>query len=504
MKKVMLFRLFVYLILSTIIFACSTEKEIYLIPVETILKDGMIKLTDNIGEWDSNIIYEKGGYMFFKENDESVDDLYLQFMSPTGDYDCCIFANKSNYLPEILYFSDETYYFDNIGDTLVVSFATENKYEILDSIPFEITGYNCYSRSENNFLTITYLNRDDKVQKVVRALDAILEKGENYTSSQVKRLKTALDNISNFYYYENVEEIIDDLDLCRQTYGEKGDSVIYCISQYATNAKLHTFDSARFGVTTKTSMGAEVYCNTAVVSGRIFCPNDQVKEKGKWGIIYSKDYHDLNFDSENAFVVYADNMDFSVELCNLDCNTTYYYATFYRFNSSDHGDLFHHYGTKDAEYYVDSWPNSFKTLNPSVKVVSITNNEPVLFEEGQYQDWYTGELYGHYIHCTIYPKIVVQLDGIKNIIGYSIEFKHNVPFHHSYIDGPYLYEEEWLWDGFIEDKWSADNKISGNNNLRVIVYVKEGMGVREIRSEWKSIHYSYLTGVSLISSNNGQ
>ena len=44
---------------------------------------------------------------------------------------------------------------------------------------------------------------------------------------------------------ENVEEIIDDLDLCRQTYGEKGDSVIYCISQYATNAKLHTFDSAR-------------------------------------------------------------------------------------------------------------------------------------------------------------------------------------------------------------------------------------------------------------------
>ena len=496
MKNVMLFPFIVCIMFVTIFTACSSDEDIHSIPVSTILKDGMIKLTNDVGEWDANVIYEEDGYMFFKEKDEAVDNLYLQFKSPMGDYDCCVLANKSNFLPEILCFSDETYYFDNWGDTLVVSMATENKFEVLDSVSFEISGYKFFSKSGNKHLIINYLNRDDKILKVVRALDAILGASENYTSSQLNRLKKALNNISMFHYYENVEEIVDGLDLCRQEYGEKGDSVIYCFSQYATSAKVSTFNSARFAVTVQTRMGASVYCNSAVVSGRIFCPNDQVSEKGTWGIIYAKEPNDLRFESENANVEYATEMDFTVELRNLEANTTYYYATFYKFNTEDHGDLFHHFGRKDAEYYVGSWPNSFTTLDPIVKVVSITNNEPVSFNEGQYQDWYTGELYGHYIHCTIYPKIVVKLEGIKKVIGYSVEFQNSVPFSHSYENGPYPRDEEFYWDGLIGDKWSADQKISGNNKLRVIVYIKEGMEVREIRSEWKAIHYSYLTGVS--------
>ena len=192
---------FACIIMVTTFWACSsaTDEDMDLIPVEVVLEEGMIKLMNGIGDWDANVIYEKDGYVFFKENHEAIDNLYLQFMSPKNDYNCCILADKSDYLPEVLHFSDETYYFENLGDTIVVSLSTEEKYEVLDSIPFEISYSNSYSKAVGTFTTITYLNRDDKIQKVVRALDAILEAGESYTSSQVKRLKRALDNISMFY-----------------------------------------------------------------------------------------------------------------------------------------------------------------------------------------------------------------------------------------------------------------------------------------------------------------
>lgn len=475
------------LIMVIAFWACSSveDEDLNLIPVEVALEEGLIKLTNGIGDWDANVIYEKDGYVFFKENHEAIDNLYLQFMSPKNDYNCCILADKSDYLPEVLCFSDETYYFENLGDTIVVSLSTEEKYEVLDSIPFEISYSNSYSKAVETFTTITYLNSDDKIQKVVRALDAILEAGESYTSSQVKRLKGALDNISMFYYYENVEEIINELDLCRQEYGEKGDSVIYCFSQYATKVKIQEFDSAIYGVTTKTRMGAEVSCNSAIVSGRIFCPNSQVSEKGQWGIIYAKDREDLNFESENAYIVYATEKDFTVELRNLDLNTTYYFATFYKFNSRDHGSLYHHYGPKDAEYYVDSWPNSFKTVEPIVEITSISNAEPV------WLDVVGG--------CIIYPKIKMNFKGIKYVLGYSYEFQKSVPFYYSYVDGPYLFDEERLiseYENPICDKWSANSKISGYNKLRTVIYVKTSMGIASVVSEWIPVHYSYASGVS--------
>lgn len=495
-KSVMLLSYIICIIMTTFS-ACSSEEIIDdLIPVETILEKGMIKLTNNVGEWDVNVIYEKDGYIFLKENDEAVESLYLQFMSPLNDYDCCILADKTNYLPEVLSFPDETYYFDNLGDTIVVSLSTEETFEVLDTIPFEISGYNSFSKSQKALTTITYLNRDDKIQKVVKALNAILNAGENYTSSQVKRLKKALDNISMFYYYENVEDIIDELDLCRQEYGEEGDSIIYCFSQYATKAKIKTFNSARYGVTTKTRMGAEVYCNSAIVSGRIFCANRQVSEKGKWGIIYAKDRHDLNFESENAQIVYATEKDFNVELRNLDMNTTYYYATFYKFNSKDHGDLYHHYGPKDAEYYVDSWPNSFKTVEPVVEIVSISNYEPVVFDELPEYDPITGQYTGgYYVGCTIYPKIRAKTEGIKYALGYTYELQGSVPFVHDV--GYMLEDEESIYSEWvIKDKWSADLKLSGNTKLRFVIYIKTSTGIIGIPSEWIPVHYSYSSGVS--------
>lgn len=480
-KSVMLLSYIICTIIMTTFSACSSEEIIDgLIPVETVLEKGMIKLTDNVGEWDVNVIYEKDGYIFLKENDEAVGSLYLQFMSPLNDYDCCILANKTNYLPEVLSFSDETYYFDNLGDTIVVSLSTEESFEVLDTIPFEISANNSFSKSQKALTIITYLNRDDKIQKVVKALDAILDAGENYTSLQVKRLKKALDNISMFYYYENVEDIIDELDLCRQEYDEEGDSIIYCFSQYATNAKIKTFNSARYGVTTKTRMGAEVYCNSAIVSGRIFCSNRQVSEKGKWGIIYAKDRHDLNFESENAQIVYATEKDFYVELRNLDMNTTYYYATFYKFNSKDHGDLYHHYGPKDAEYYVDSWPNSFKTVGPVVEITSISNEYPVLVDEDL---------------CCIYLKIKIKPKGIKYALGCSYELQNSVPFYYS--NDASLLEEECVYSEWvIGDKWFANSIFSGDTKLRVIIYVKTSTGVTGISSEWIPVHYSYSSGVS--------
>jgi hypothetical protein len=62
-----------------------------------------------------------------------------------------------------------------------------------------------------------------------------------------------------------------------------------------------------------------------------------------------------------------------------------------------------------------------------------------------------------------------------------------------------LFDEERLIDGCVNpiyDKWSADSKISGDNNLRAVIYVKTSMGITSITSEWIPFHYSYVSGVS--------
>ena len=336
------------------------EDEDGLISVSEALKNGMIKLTENIGEWETAVIYAEDGYILYKNDtiNESQSMDYFQIQSPNADYDCAIYADKFTSIPKILILGDETYHFHNEGDSIIhVTLTTEEDSETLYSIRYTMSDE---TQSRSTFTTITYLNRDDKVQRVVKALDVILNAGTNYTSSQIKKINQALDNISMFYYYEDVESIIDSLDLCREIYGETGDSVIYCFTQYATKVKVATYDPVKYSIYVQTGWPKSVQGTSAIVRGKVICMSNAYRDLGRWGIIYSTNRSNLSLDNCEG-IVYTDIADFEVILAGLKENTTYYYKAFYKFDSSDHKDLRFQHGDRDAEYYVDSWYHSFTT-----------------------------------------------------------------------------------------------------------------------------------------------
>ncbi|MBQ4063636.1 MAG: fibronectin type III domain-containing protein [Bacteroidaceae bacterium] len=331
-----------------------------------ILNKNLIKFTEGIGEWETAVIYEEDGYILYKEEKISLTKTvdYFQIESPDGDYDCAILADQETLIPQMLIMGNERYNFIRKGsDKLYISRSTEEGCELIDSLQYSINNEGTASRGGFTFTTIEYINRDDKVKKVVKALDAILSAGDNYTSHQIKELKKALDKISTFYYYENVEEIIDELDLCREEYGETGNDVIWCFTQYATEVKVHTLTIVRYGINVKTGMPPlKVTENSAIVYGEISCSDDQFYTLGRWGIIYSRNknlsmdnYEGIVYATKGNFedVSWSGADNFRVTLNNLKPNTTYYYAAFYQFNSSDHGDLHMPYGDKKAESYAD-------------------------------------------------------------------------------------------------------------------------------------------------------
>ena len=356
-----------FLVLGFCAVSCSDDED-YNPKEETFLskffKEGMIKLEENIGEWDAAVIYAEDGYLLYKE--EKIDDSktvdYYQIESPDSGYNCAIFANRTTSIPEVLLIGEERYDFVDNGEGLMHILRSDAEgSEVIDSLHYVLNDGGSSSRAFT-FTTIEYINRDDKVKRVVKALDAILEAGDSYTSWQIKKLKEALDDISIFYYYENVEQIIDSLDLCRDVYGEKGDSVIYCFTQYATRKKIITYDPAKWPLQIESVRPPiNIKSHSATIQCVATCISDKFKTLGTWGIIYSTEKHNLSLDNYEG-IAYDTDGNFRITLRDLKPNTTYYYKAFYKFNSRDHGDIVFAYGNRKAESYVESWENDFKTL----------------------------------------------------------------------------------------------------------------------------------------------
>lgn len=282
--------------------SCSSDEDKHLIPVEEVLQKGLIKLENHIGDWDYGVVYEKEGCVFYKEEDDASP--YIQFVSPSNEYDCCVYADGESFLPKSVSFPDETYYFDSDEDNeIVISHTTDDGIEVLDRIGFTFAHEGksgAPTRDSEKIVTISYTALDDKLKKVIKTLKAILAVGDDYTSDKVKQLEKALDYISDSHYYENVEEIIDELDLCVQASGEE---LMYCFAEYAAKAQEQIFNHARYSIAVETGSAQLIFGTSAVVNGKICCSSKTFREKGEWGIIYSRDPDNLTLDNNEGCVI---------------------------------------------------------------------------------------------------------------------------------------------------------------------------------------------------------
>lgn len=463
--------------------SCNNSNESS-IKIEDILKDGLIKLTDNIGDWDEGIVYDNDGFIVVKNPDANEKNLYVQIMNESDDLECVILSNPTTFIPTSLIFENNIYNFDNVGDSIIVlSKHSDKGIEYIDSINVQIESI--ANRTSNTATTITFLNRDDKVHKVIKALDAILGAGEGYSSSQLKVLKKNLDKISPFYYYENIESIIDELDLCR-TENTATNDIIYCFTQYAKKVKIIIYDPIKYGISVRTERTAtDVYGTTAIVGGGIYCASDHYKDKGEWGIILSKNPTNLSLDNYEIKEL-ANTKNFRIELFDLEPNTTYYFKTFYKYiNPKDHGDLFFSYGPKDADSYVDDdfFRGEFTTGNPQVKVLKLYNHS---------QPWYDNNYEGG----VLYPTFNLNWDGIKYIYGIKYIFKSDPEFYYGDNDH-YIYKEKQLlsdWNYIMYEKWTFNVRTNGSNAVKFRIYIDSKLNY--IETNWTEFDYDWINGVT--------
>ena len=253
-----------------------------LLSVSEVLKDGMIKITKHIGDWDAAVLYAEDGYIMYKN--EVIDDTrnmdYIQIQSPDADYDCAIFANSDNSLPELMAIGDEQFFFYNDGDSIIsISHTATDGVEQVDSIPYTIA---MDSRSQGQ-ATITYKNSDDEVQRAIKSLNTILQR-TSYASDKFEKLKKALNEIVKRDYHINSTNVVDSIDLCKDFYDEQGDSVVYCFAATADKDKVKYRD-VKYSISVETRRPVNVEAHSAVVAGRISCVSENFRNLGTWGMV---------------------------------------------------------------------------------------------------------------------------------------------------------------------------------------------------------------------------
>lgn len=100
------------------------------------------------------------------------------------------------------------------------------------------------------------------------------------------------------------------------------------------------------------------------MSGTIWCPSASYNDYGTYGILCDSNIDNLYYGSaeyQGTGNQSPNDMSFEVDFRGFRPNTTYYYRAYYRFNSSDHGNLVPKYGDSSDQVFYDTVVKSFKT-----------------------------------------------------------------------------------------------------------------------------------------------
>lgn len=113
--------------------------------------------------------------------------------------------------------------------------------------------------------------------------------------------------------------------------------------------------------------------SSCTLSGTIWCPSETFNDYGTYGIVCDTDIDKLtlgNAEYEGEGFQDRLKLSYEVDFRGLKPNTTYYYRAYYKFNSTDHGNLKFKYGDKDAQvgydYVIKSFNTGDNTLNVDV------------------------------------------------------------------------------------------------------------------------------------------
>ncbi len=338
-------------VVSMGVFSCSNDDNT---PSQaSILQklEGIIELKSGIGNWDAAYL-TKLGYFCYKQDASSTANKYssITYMPTDGSDTVCLIATKTDNIPTQMVTKSGTVYFSFPNDSILELLYDDRKtVMMLDSIAY----------SKENLTNLTASKNGDTFKATLSAAASLLKKntqssagetmtdayggvfeevsGEPYVQNDELVGGITTSESGNYEFTETIEEWYDD---------EIGEYVCNTLSLWTGKATY------------------KVGGSSCTLSGTIWCPSNVYNIYGTYGIICDEEQSKLtvgNAEYEGIGFQSEEDLSYSVDFRGFKPNTTYYYKAYYKFNSSDHGNIVPKYGRPTDQVIYDTTVKSFKT-----------------------------------------------------------------------------------------------------------------------------------------------
>ena len=332
--------LFVWILLVLTAVSCKNDDEPGLSGEgDNLAKLGQIAMvTEDIGDWDKAYL-TPDGYFLYRDGisapaarEGETDDKYdcLSYMSLDKKTKVNILLSKDDKLPAQIVFEDKTsLYFSYLDDEPEEETVLELVYD--GDGKMEKIGNYRYSYAEWETIKTQYAGEDILMQAL--SYFNFLVKESGCTSSSIVGLTETFDDVLSLEISLDVD--IDVLAL------EKDDEGFVFVSDINV-----VFDVVVEKVFSELALWTgeasfKVGGSSCTLKGSIWCASQTFGDYGVYGIVCDTDKSKLKIDANPEFsgTGIQTDKEFEVDFRGLQPRTTYYYRAYYKFNSSDHGNL---------------------------------------------------------------------------------------------------------------------------------------------------------------------
>lgn len=327
---------------------------------ESILQkaEGIIELKSGIGNWDAAYL-TKLGYFCYKQNVQGgTESKYssVTYMPANGSDIVSLISTKSDNIPTQMVTKNGIVYFSFPNDSILELLYDDGKaVTMLDSIAYSKEDLLKLSEGRDAFkstlstaasLLKRKMTRSATGETITNMYGKVFEEvsSEPYVQNDelVSGITTSVSG--NYEFTETIEEWYDD---------EIGVYVCNTLSLWTGKATY------------------KVGGSSCTLSGTIWCPSNMYNMYGTYGIICDEEQSKLtvgNAEYERTGFQSEDDLSYSVDFRGFKPNTTYYYKAYYKFNSSDHGNIAPKYGSPTDQVIYDTTVKSFKTGDNALTV----------------------------------------------------------------------------------------------------------------------------------------
>lgn len=321
---------------------------------------GIVEIHDNIGDWDAAYVTEHG-YFCYKEGLQVKSEdkgalSSLTYMSSSQTEMTGLLATRNECIPTQLVGKDGILYFSFPNDTILeLLFDDGIKVEMIDSVAFK--------KSSLPGLEAELLL--DPFKAILANTSSLLEGALNLDKAGFAvNIKDLFEEVSGLDYVEN-SDIIHDINISESGNYEFADIVDEWYDDEIEEVVYNTLSLWTGKATFK------VGGSSCTLSGTIWCPSDVFNDYGTYGIICDADVDNLYFgkaEYQGAGYQASSDLSFDVDFRGFKPNTTYYYRAYYRFDSTDHGNIIPKYGNLSDQVFYDTTIKSFRTGDNNLTV----------------------------------------------------------------------------------------------------------------------------------------